>query len=589
MKNLILCVIALAVLNGCGSNKKVAPTVESSYWRKDSEKMFRIFCKYLASYNPEMATFLGAKKYESGTTPYSKNYEKFRYATAYRLKKKFEKYALEQKNQELRLDAKLIEEYLDTEILDVETAREVGVVPFVPATKFIRDNITGLLSAKDTKTINNGMARFRSYVRGNDKQMPFILGFTAHMVSRMEQLEQKRMRGFWPTQGEIKDYILNSDEYLKDIEKILSVWKTDEWRRDLEALKEQEKDFKFFLEKKVLPYARKTHVLHPKVYANQLKSNSILTNPSELIDVAKEDYRKTYLEFKKQAVVVSKAMKLSTTSPVNVLNILKSLRLRNSDELSQYYKDSILRLSEIVRKNEILTLDEIPPHTVREARGSELGYLNPVVVRTVPFSLKRITPEIVFVNGDPKDNSFDSAHKESITNFIARQVLPGAVLKYFYHDAMNPSSIRAIFSESFHNSEGWSHYAEDLVYPYLNDEEKLVFLQRKLLRQARTFLDAEYHLGRISSEKVKDIYFHELGFSDQTFNFELNIIRRYPGYIPSSYHGYLLLLNIKKELVKGKVTEKCFNDYLVRAGVIPFDELNIRLRENLFCGDQQIN
>lgn len=441
------------------------------------------------------------------------------------------------------------------------------------------------MSSKDPHTINNGMAKFRAFVRGNDKQIPFITGFTAHMIDRMEQLEQKRMRGFWPTQSEIKDYILQSDENLKEIEKNLTIWKTDDWRRDFEALKEQEKEFKMFLQKKVLPFARKDHVLHPKVYAYQLVSHGVNTNPSELIDVAKEDYRKTFIEFKKQALLVARNLKLNTTSPGNVLNFLKTLRPKNSTDLALYYKDSILRLSELVKKNNILSLDQIPPHIVREARDSELRASSPFVVRTVPFSFKRITPEIVFVKGDPQNNSFDSAHKESITNFIARQVMPGSVLRYFYHDALKPTSIRATFAEIAHNSEGWSHYAEDLVYPFLNDEEKLVFLQRKLFRQARMFLDAEYHLGRVSAAKIKDIYLFDLGLSKQTIDAEFQLIKRVPGYLTTSYHGYLLLLKLKNEFVKGKVTEKCFNDYIIRAGIIPFNDLRDRLNENLLCAD----
>lgn len=586
MKNFILLSMAFTMLSGCGTTKKAAQVPETSYWRKDSEKMFRIFGKTLATYDPEMATFIVSEKYEPFTAPYSKGYENFKYATAYRLKKKFEKYASEQKDRELRLDAKLIEDYLDIDIADVETNKEVGVVPFIPATKFILDKISTLIrSDAPQKRINNGMTKFRSYIRGTDKQMPFITGYTAYIVNRLELLEQKRMRGFWPTQSEIQDYIKTSEKNIAEIEKVLAIWKTDDWKRDVEALKEQDRDYRAFLAKKILPYSRKTHVLPSKVYANYLRAYGIKSNPAELIDVAKEDYRKTFKDFKKQAVATARAMKLSTTSPVDILNVLKSRRIRNPQELTQYHRDAISRITEIIKKNDILTYNEVPPLIVREANQGDGFVPTTFVMRNLPFSKKIITPQLIVASGDPGDNSFDYGHREYVVNFVARQVIPGSVLRYFYHDALNPTSTRTMFAATVHNAEGWAHYSEDLIYPFVNDEEKLVFLQRKLIRQARMYLDGEYHLGRITLEKVKDIYVHELGLSEKTVESEIRSIQKYPGALVSSYHGYLLLQKIKARIVKGKITEKCFNDYVVRAGVIPFDELSDRLSDNLFCGD----
>jgi uncharacterized protein (DUF885 family) len=122
------------------------------------------------------------------------------------------------------------------------------------------------------------------------------------------------------------------------------------------------------------------------------------------------------------------------------------------------------------------------------------------------------------------------------------------------------------------NVEGWALYAEDLVFPYLDLEEKFIALQTRLWRVARYYLDPMVQIAQASSEDVIRVFHENLGVSKKMAELEYQrYAYRSPGQATAYYEGLLMINKLKDDLQQkyGKLNLKCFNDTFVSFGLLP--------------------
>lgn len=578
----------LLILLSCASKDKAPAPLN---WKEASAKLAREYANSIGPLYPEYVSDLGFKKFDSMTTPYSKDLEKKRYALAYKWQQYLERYLKEIKNPELISDTKILLENVNLEIEGVEIGRKEGIVSFMPLTDYIHSNIKGFLKKDSSKTkIHSGMARFRSYVRGSDNQLPLLDGYMAYLLNQLNFLKENRKRGFWPTREEIESYLDESDEYLKAIEKLLSVWPSDDWRRDFDELKGQDLRYRAYLKKYILPYARVTNLTPPDVYAFSLKAYGIFATPAELVKVAEADYRSTYLEFRKLAREIALARNLQNDDPVSVTKFLEQKKFTDDKELLTYYRWSAAYLMGLVKKNSLLTIENNPNFIVRFGTDAEMQSV-PAPHFDSPSLLKEDKTPGQYIIPRPSGSRGmrDYSYKEAIVNLTAHEAVPGHALQYQSMIERGTTLIRAKLAFNSANVEGWAHYAEEIVYPYLTKEEKFITLQRRLWRQARMYLDPLLNLGKIKPARVIEVFTKELGFSKEFAESEL---KRYsyimPSQAPAYYYGLKKLMNLKngiKSRLQAKFNEKCFNDALLDLGVLPLEVISDRL-SNLDCGSK---
>jgi len=109
----------------------------------------------------------------------------------------------------------------------------------------------------------------------------------------------------------------------------------------------------------------------------------------------------------------------------------------------------------------------------------------------------------------------------------------------------------------------------------------------RLWRMARMFLDPEVQTGKSGHDDVIKVFTKELGVSPVMANLEF---RRYtfqdPGQAPSYYYG-LLKLRATKKIVSKKLgksfSELCFNDAVLKMGLLPVDIIQDELMNHLKC------
>lgn len=558
-------------------------------WRKESARLAREYAFSVGQLYPEYISGIGYSSFDSKATPFGKELEEKRYIQAYKWQQKLQRLLEEETHPELRTDIKILLSNSTLEMESIELNRKEGIVPFIPISEFVFSNLKRLLNKEAKKTkIHSGLIRFRQYVRGSESQLPLVDGFTAHIINRLDQLADKRKRGFWPTKSEINDYLKGSDQYFKEIEGLLSVWPEHDWRRDLEELKIQERNYREFLRKKILPYARTTWKMPKKIYSFTLKDYGVYSSPSELIKTAKGDYKRTYEEFKKLAELIASKNNLPSSYPVEVIKYLSSQRFATDEDLLNFYRLSAKRLLKIVKENKLLTLKNHPDFIIRFGTKAEMQSIPAPHFEPPPLLEKTSEKGQYIIPRTSGENGMnDYGFREAIINLTAHEGVPGHALQFQSMKERGTTLIRARFAFNSANVEGWAHYAEEIVYPYLSLEEKFITLQRRLWRQARMYLDPELNLGNISGKRVFEVFQNELGFSKE---FSESEFKRYsfliPGQAASYYYGKNILINLKNQLkdkLQDAFTEACFNDALLDLGVMPLQEINDRLKDNLTC------
>ncbi len=190
---------------------------------------------------------------------------------------------------------------------------------------------------------------------------------------------------------------------------------------------------------------------------------------------------------------------------------MKKKQASSIEEVSALYNSASERLESIIRKNDLVTL---PARKLlirfagdAESKAVPVPHLNPPPL----IDNNGILPEFVVPTSSSGKLSFDDFSYESgATILTAHEGRPGHDLQ-FSKMLENPTSIvRSRYAMNSVNVEGWALYAEDIVFPYLSDEEKLIAYQSRLWRIARYFLDPSVQLGRVENKEVARIFNKEL-------------------------------------------------------------------------------
>lgn len=546
-------------------------------WKEESRKLAHEYAESIGELYPEYVSKMGFTEFEGYTTPFSKDLDQERYVLAYKWKSKLERRLESETHEELRTDIKILLDKVTMDMEGIEVSRKEGIVPFLPVYEYVYLSLKDLLK-KDLppQKHENAMKRLRAHVHGDEGQLPLVNGFTAYALRSMKHLEENRKRGFWPTKTEIETYFRDSQGYLKAIEELLADIPQDVWKSDVENMKFQEKDYQEFVKKKILPYARTNNTTPYNIYAYILKDMGVKKDPNDLIETAKNDYRSTYTKFSFLAQEVAEKYNLSQNDPLAVINFLRNKRIEDTVELLKLYQKTNEDLFQIVKKNDLITMQTRPNVTIRFATKAESQSLPAPHFNNAPlFGEDQNKPSEFVIT--PTDNVRDDfSYPEAVITLTAHETMPGHALQYHAMRERGTTLMRSWLAFNSVNVEGWGLYAEDIVYPYLSKEAQFVTLQRRLWRQARMFLDPELNLGMIKPQRVLDLYTKELGFS---LPFAESELRRYsyimPGQATAYYYGYKKLMGMKSP----KTNHKCFNDTVLNLGILPLDEISGRLKK----------
>lgn len=553
-------------------------------WKDRSEHLAYDFSQSLGKFDPEYVSQLGFDEFDSKVTFFSSDLDDQRYAHLTKWKLNLSEIWFKEKDIEYKTDVKILLDQVNLEIEKIELHKRYGVVPFIPMTEYIFLNLKELLNKKSSKIkLNSGLKRFKSYVRGEEDKEPLFEGLKLYILNSIHNL--KEGNEIWPGRYEVSIYLSESENYLKAIEELLNNFPEREWRSDFNLLVAQERDYKKFLKFNVLPKSRPTIAIPKVLYTSLLNDYGVKWTQEELISIGKKDYFANYKIFKELGKKIAESNNLKKNDPVSVVNFLRKKKIENNDELLSLYRKTTQDLFSIIKKNELITIDDPLNMVIRFASKAEAKSLPAPHFISAPLLKDNSTIPSQFVITPTMGGRDDFSYPEAVITLTAHEAVPGHALQHETMSERGTTLIRSKLGFNSANVEGWALYAEDIVYPYLSVEAQFITIQRRLWRQARMFLDPELNLGLIKPKRVLDLFTGELGFSRLFAQSELD---RYsyiiPGQAPSYYYGLKSLLRVKEKWKRRdkSFNEKCFNDTVLQLGVLPLDQITQRL-ENLNC------
>ncbi|NQZ12429.1 MAG: DUF885 family protein, partial [Algicola sp.] len=454
---------------------------------------------------------------------------------------------------------------------------QIGVINFRQASKSVYNSLLGLINEQSPANRKaDAVSRFKYYM-SHDGKSDLIQSYQDEIQWTLDKYKNKDK--FYPFVGEIEKYLGNSAAYVEGVKELLGQSGRDDWMADFERFEAKVTQYDAYVTEHVLPKARQTPNEPIALYQLNLKSAGVDAKPETLIKKGKAAFAVIYEDFSALAAKIAKKNHFAKSDPASVIGFLKAKQVSSIEAVSTLYNGASDRLEGIIRDNKLVTL---PKKRLKIRFAGDAESKAAPVPHLIPPPLidnNGIVPEFVVPTSSTGQLPFDDFGYESAATILtAHEGRPGHDLQ-FSKMIENPVSIvRARYAMNSVNVEGWALYAEDLVYPYLTDEEKLVALQTRLWRVARYFLDPMVQLGKAGQDKVVEVFNGKLGVSKTMAGLEYNRYAfRSPGQATAYYHGLLNIIELKKDLSAeyGQLNLMCFNDTLLSFGLLPHKQIRL--------------
>jgi hypothetical protein len=553
--------LILFLLAGCAS---------FGSWQQQSDNLAENFTHDFSTLSPELGSSIGYREYDKLGTVVSNDIDEKELALLLKWQRKLKEKIKKTKDKDLLVDLELLLEKVNRAILGQGLDKKYRWVPFVPVSKLVFNNLFMLVNPQaDKERKKAAVDRFKMYVNPPvGKALP--VAYRDYIRNKIFQYEGKL---FYPYKPEMEQYLKESLQYVNAIKGLLMQTGRDDWQQDYVRFAKLMNLYDSFVKNYLMKGARKNPQLPKEVYELLLANNGVDIKASDLIAIGKRDFKRIYKEFKQVALKVAKKNKLQYHHPAKVIQWLKKKQVTTPEKALALYKDANKKLEEIILDNALVSLP-VEPMRIRLASLAE-SKAAPVPHVNVPplVNNKGERPEFIVPTAEGGKLPFDDfSYAAAATILTAHEGRPGHDLQFSRMVEKPVSFIRARYGMNAVNIEGWALYAEDMVYPYISDEEKLVALQTRLWRVARYHLDPQVQLGLVSKKDVINVFHNKLGVSKVMAGLEYErFAYRNPAQATGYYHGLLKIRKLQKQLaIAGKKMDlRCFNDTFLSFGVMP--------------------
>ncbi len=268
-------------------------------------------------------------------------------------------------------------------------------------------------------------------------------------------------------------------------------------------------EYKKFLQGELLPRSKGSFAWGTQVYSEALAANEGISLPLDaLLRIAEADRQKNEAAF--QAVAKS----INAFKPADdVLAGLQNDHPAPADLLAATQKE-LNSLKQFIVDHHIVTIPPSDPATVKETPPFMRSTTSASMDTPGPFETAKLGG---FYNMTLPDPRWGAAEKEdfmrqwyyaSITNVSVHEVYPGHYLQFLYAKSF-PSDVRKVFGAAT-NSEGWAHYAEQMMldegFHAGEPKYRLAQLQDALLRDVRFIVGIKMHTQGMTVEEATKLF-----------------------------------------------------------------------------------
>jgi uncharacterized protein (DUF885 family) len=305
----------------------------------------------------------------------------------------------------------------------------------------------------------------------------------------------------------------------------------------------------------------------------QLGYEMIPYTPEELIAIANKEYAYCESEMKKASRELGYG-----DDWLKAIEYVKTKHVEPGQQ-PKLIRDLADQAVEFIRKNDLITIPDLAYEDWRmEMMSPQRQLVNPFFTGgdliSISFPTDTMTEEQKQMS--MRGNNIYFSHAT-----VFHELVPGHHFQGYMRARYRP--YRSMFSTPF-NTEGWALYWELLMWDSGFDktpEDRIGALFWRMHRCARIIFSLSYHLGKMTPQECIDMLVTKVGHERDNATAEVR--RSFDGSYPPLYQaaymiGGLQLRALRKELVgSGKMTNRQFNDAVIRQGNIPNEMIRAAL------------
>lgn len=333
-------------------------------------------------------------------------------------------------------------------------------------------------------------------------------------------------------------------------------------------------EYKKWLQTDLLPRSKGEFAIGAETYLKKLAADEMLHVPlDQLLVIAEADLKRN------QEAFLTTARQIDPNKPAT--EVLAALQVDHppADQLLATTQGTLDALRQFIAEKKIVSIPESAPARVEETPPFLRATTSASMDTPGPF--ETLAPE-AFYNMTLPDPKWSAAEKAefmkqwyyaAISNVSVHEVYPGHYLQFLYAKTF-PSGVRKVYGAAT-NSEGWAHYAEEMVLDegfHAGDPRyRLAQLQDALLRNVRFIVGIKMHTQGMTVDEAKHL-FETAGY--QPGPVALSEAKRGTGDPTYGYYtmGKLMILKLREDY-KAKMgaaySLQKFHDAFIALGPLP--------------------
>ncbi len=433
---------------------------------------------------------------------------------------------------------------------------------------YIFGNVNNLITKGFSK--ETAAQRFAFYV-GTNENHGFIQGAIAELEWLLALYGQSGDI-LYPSIRQISDMVDQNkiDAILREVPSLIG----DGHDELIAEFSKQIKQYLYFIAEKITPYAPQESQLPRELYSTYLRLYGVFDTPEQLIERAQRDWEIYYKRYQDLALEVAQEHSLDITDPAQLIDKLeKESSSSDKNVVMQRYRDAQAKMEDIIQRDRLMTLPERAIQMRPGTDAEEASFPVPHV-STPNFIGNTGTVWPTFVLCDLVNNSSPL----SADPLIVHEGRPGHDLQFsrmlesYLQGKMN--LIETVIASNSANAEGWAHYVEYLMTPYMSKEAQLSALKDQLLRIGRMFLDPQLNTQQIGYNDIVQFVTEKIGHAGMAKSEANRYSFMIPGQATSYRYGAIKITDLRDKLkaeMGDDFTLQAFHDGILSFGLLPVD------------------
>ena len=333
-------------------------------------------------------------------------------------------------------------------------------------------------------------------------------------------------------------------------------------------------DYKAYLQKDVLPKADTPYALGAETYAKALAANEMIDIPlDQLLKFAEANRRQNEDAFQ------DAAKKIDASKPAEKVLLAMESEHPKPSELLKTSQASLDEIRQFIVTKHIITIPDSVPATVKETPPFMRSTTSASMDTPGPFETAKLDAFYNMTLPDPRRSAAEqedymrSWYFAQMSNVAVHEVYPGHYVQFLYAKSF-PSDIRKVYGAAS-NSEGWAHYAEQMMidegFHDGDPKYRLAQLQDALLRNVRFIAGIRMHTQGMTIDEATALFETQ---GHQPHAISVQEAKRGAGDPLYGYYtmGKLMILKLRddyKRQLGDAYTLQKFHDTFIQLGPLP--------------------